>query len=82
MKESKQSEDSAGSTERSAFVGTSQIGGIHSASDDVKYCINVLKTYFDTIKLNKYKVIPEPLKNYKAKKPQKFYQINDIINNL
>jgi len=74
MKELKQSEDSAGSTKRNASEDRSNV--------DVKYCINVLKTYFDTIKLNKYKVIPEPLKNYKAKKPQKFYQINDIINNL
>ena len=74
MKESKQSEDSVRSMERNASGGRSK--------DDIKSWINVLKTYFDTIKLNRYKIIPEPLKNYKAKKPQKFYQINDIINNL
>lgn len=50
--------------------------------DNIKLWINTLKIYFINIKINKYKIIPEPLKNYKTKKPQKFYEINDILNNL
>jgi hypothetical protein len=47
--------------------------------ENIKDWITVLKLSFNNIKLNKYKIIPIPLKNYKTKKPQKFYEINDII---
>lgn len=50
--------------------------------EDIKFWHKLLKNYFkeNKIKLDKSTDIPLPLKNYKAKKPQKFYEINEISN--
>jgi len=52
--------------------------------DNTKLWKKLLKNYFkeNKIKLDNTIDIPLPLKNYKAKKPQKFYEINEIINSF
>ena len=50
--------------------------------DNAKFWVVSLKEYFseNKIKLEKHDIMPPALKNYKSKKNQKFYLINEIKN--
>jgi hypothetical protein len=47
---------------------------------DVKFWLKLFQKYnkYNKLKIGKYKTPPTPLNYYKAKKPQKFYEINEI----
>lgn len=48
--------------------------------DDIKLWIKSIQRYFkfNNMKIKKYKTIPTPCKNYKAKTEQKYYEIKEI----